>query len=71
MSAEALRRGDYDGPIRMIAAEPHRPYDRPPLSKELLLGAGAEAPPALRPAIRRSTGAPLALSTASSTSSTE
>ena len=47
--AEALRRGDYDGPIRMISAEPHRPYDRPPLSKDLLLGACAE-PPALRPA---------------------
>ena len=48
--AEALRRGDYDGPIRMISAEPHRPYDRPPLSKDLLLGACAEEPPAFRPA---------------------
>ena len=36
--AEALRRTDYDGPIRMICAEPHRPYDRPPLSKAYLRG---------------------------------
>ncbi len=48
--AEALRRGQYDGPIRMICAERHRPYDRPPLSKDLLLGACAEEPPSLRPA---------------------
>jgi 3-phenylpropionate/trans-cinnamate dioxygenase ferredoxin reductase component len=35
--AETLRRSGYDGRIRMICAEPHRPYDRPPLSKEVLL----------------------------------
>ena len=29
----------YDAPIRMVCAEPHRPYDRPPLSKQLLAGA--------------------------------
>jgi 3-phenylpropionate/trans-cinnamate dioxygenase ferredoxin reductase component len=46
---ETLRRGDYDGPIRMICAEPHRPYDRPPLSKELLLGGCDDEPPSLRP----------------------
>jgi NADPH-dependent 2,4-dienoyl-CoA reductase/sulfur reductase-like enzyme len=34
--AEALRRGGYERPIKMICAEPHRPYDRPPLSKEAL-----------------------------------
>jgi NADPH-dependent 2,4-dienoyl-CoA reductase/sulfur reductase-like enzyme len=36
--AERLRRRGYDGPIRMVCAEPHLPYDRPPLSKELLAG---------------------------------
>ncbi len=36
--AETLRRSGYDGPIRMLCAEIHRPYDRPPLSKELLTG---------------------------------
>jgi len=36
--AEALRRAGYEGAIRMVCAEPHRPYDRPPLSKDLLTG---------------------------------
>lgn len=36
--AETLRRGGSDEPIRILCAEPHRPYDRPPLSKELLAG---------------------------------
>jgi 3-phenylpropionate/trans-cinnamate dioxygenase ferredoxin reductase subunit len=39
--AETLRRAGHDGPIRMICAEPHRPYDRPPLSKALLGPEGA------------------------------
>ena len=33
----------------MVCAEPHRPYDRPPLSKELLAG-GARRPPRFRSA---------------------
>jgi NADPH-dependent 2,4-dienoyl-CoA reductase/sulfur reductase-like enzyme len=37
-AAETLRRSGYDGSLRMIAAEPQRPYDRPPLSKEFLAG---------------------------------
>jgi NADPH-dependent 2,4-dienoyl-CoA reductase/sulfur reductase-like enzyme len=48
--AEALRRGGYEGPVRMICAERHRPYDRPPLSKDVLLAGGSEEPPSLRPA---------------------
>ena len=36
--AEALRQGGYGGPVRIVSAEPHLPYDRPPLSKELLAG---------------------------------
>ena len=47
--AETLRRNGYGAPIRMVCAEPHRPYDRPPLSKHLLGGASAD-PPAYRPA---------------------
>ncbi|MEE7494035.1 NAD(P)/FAD-dependent oxidoreductase [Methylobacterium oryzae] len=36
--AEALRRAGYDGPLTLVGAEPHRPYDRPPLSKHVLAG---------------------------------
>jgi 3-phenylpropionate/trans-cinnamate dioxygenase ferredoxin reductase component len=34
--AESLRRGGYEHAIKMVCSEPRRPYDRPPLSKELL-----------------------------------
>ncbi|MFJ5102049.1 NAD(P)/FAD-dependent oxidoreductase [Streptomyces sp. NPDC088554] len=37
-TAVALREKGYDGPVTLIGAEPHPPYDRPPLSKALLLG---------------------------------
>ena len=37
-ACESLRGGDYAGTITLIGAEPHRPYDRPPLSKALLKG---------------------------------
>jgi len=48
--AESLRRHGYDGPVRMVCAEPYPPYDRPPLSKELLAGDAAEETVAYRPA---------------------
>ncbi|MGW2415121.1 NAD(P)/FAD-dependent oxidoreductase [Streptomyces tubercidicus] len=38
-AAEALRRGGWRGPLTLIGDEPHLPYDRPPLSKQLLHGA--------------------------------
>lgn len=38
-AAEALRAGGHDGELIVLGAEPHPPYDRPPLSKELLHGA--------------------------------
>ena len=37
-AAEALRRADFDGSIVLIGEEPHLPYDRPPLSKQVLAG---------------------------------
>lgn len=37
-TVEALRRSGSRDHITLIGAEPHLPYDRPPLSKELLLG---------------------------------
>ena len=41
--AEALRRFGYEGRVRIVCGEPHAPYDRPPLSKEVLAGEGADA----------------------------
>ncbi|MFJ5673865.1 NAD(P)/FAD-dependent oxidoreductase [Streptomyces sp. NPDC093097] len=38
-AAESLRRAGWDGPLTLIGDEPHLPYDRPPLSKQLLQGA--------------------------------
>jgi len=37
-AAETLRADGYAGRIVLIGAEPHPPYDRPPLSKQLLAG---------------------------------
>jgi len=34
----ALRDGGYAGRLTVVGEEPHAPYDRPPLSKEYLLG---------------------------------
>lgn len=36
--AEALREAGFAGPLTIVGAEPHRPYDRPPLSKAVLTG---------------------------------
>ena len=46
---ETLRSQGYDGPVRIVCAERHPPYDRPPLSKELLTGALPATAVALRP----------------------
>jgi NADPH-dependent 2,4-dienoyl-CoA reductase/sulfur reductase-like enzyme len=48
--AEALRRRGYEGPVRMVCAEPEPPYDRPPLSKGVLAGTDAAEDLAYRPA---------------------
>ncbi|MEU2289125.1 FAD-dependent oxidoreductase [Streptomyces sp. NPDC013178] len=37
-AAEALREFGHQGPILVVGDEPERPYTRPPLSKEYLLG---------------------------------
>lgn len=47
--AEALRRRGYDGPVRMACAESEPPYDRPPLSKDVLSGAVGDESVGYRP----------------------
>ncbi|GAA3216295.1 NAD(P)/FAD-dependent oxidoreductase [Actinocorallia longicatena] len=37
-SVESLRAKGFEGSITLVGAEEHRPYDRPPLSKQVLTG---------------------------------
>src|SRR5262249_55662236 len=39
VAAQTLREDGYTGPLVLIGAEPHRPYERPPLSKGYLTAA--------------------------------
>ncbi|MBP0455708.1 FAD-dependent oxidoreductase [Kitasatospora sp. RG8] len=45
--AEALREKGFTGALTLIGDEPHEPYDRPPLSKQVLLGKAAAEETAL------------------------
>ncbi|WP_405691848.1 NAD(P)/FAD-dependent oxidoreductase [Streptomyces sp. NBC_01185] len=45
-TAEALRRKGYEGRLTLLGGELHPPYDRPPLSKQVL--AGARSPDTVR-----------------------
>ncbi|WP_405626343.1 FAD-dependent oxidoreductase [Streptomyces sp. NBC_00016] len=47
-TVETLRRKGYEGRITVLGDEPHAPYDRPPLSKQVLLGAWEPERAALR-----------------------
>jgi NADPH-dependent 2,4-dienoyl-CoA reductase/sulfur reductase-like enzyme len=47
-TAETLRRKGYDGKLTLIGDEPHPPYDRPPLSKQILAGTWEPERAALR-----------------------
>jgi NADPH-dependent 2,4-dienoyl-CoA reductase/sulfur reductase-like enzyme len=47
-AAEAVRKAGFTGEITVIGDEPHMPYNRPPLSKDALLGSGAAADLAFR-----------------------
>ncbi|MEW1692696.1 NAD(P)/FAD-dependent oxidoreductase [Streptomyces sp. NPDC091265] len=42
-TAVALREQGFTGTVTLIGAEPHQPYDRPPLSKAVLLGKAEES----------------------------
>ncbi len=49
--AEQLRKSDYTGPVTIVSDEDHLPYDRPPLSKDVLYDAAkGHGDIALRPA---------------------
>ncbi|QYG93868.1 oxidoreductase [Iamia sp. SCSIO 61187] len=37
-AARALRRNGFDGTLTIVGDEPHQPYDRPPMSKQVLAG---------------------------------
>lgn len=41
-AALALREAGYDGPVALIGAEPHTPYERPPLSKDAITAAAPQ-----------------------------
>ncbi|MFG3437750.1 NAD(P)/FAD-dependent oxidoreductase [Nonomuraea sp. NPDC047897] len=47
LTARALRNQGFAGRIVVVGEEPHRPYDRPPLSKDFLKGVIGEADLAL------------------------
>ncbi|MFF0817230.1 NAD(P)/FAD-dependent oxidoreductase [Rhodococcus sp. NPDC003318] len=47
-TVEALRRRNYSGRITVLGDEVHAPYDRPPLSKQVLSGAWESSRAALR-----------------------
>jgi 3-phenylpropionate/trans-cinnamate dioxygenase ferredoxin reductase component len=46
-AAEELRTQGYAGSVTIVGDEPHRPYDRPPLSKQVLAGTKPSAATAL------------------------
>lgn len=50
-AAETLRQEGYDGEIVLIGDEPHLPYTRPPLSKQILLGDWEPEQAAIRTAV--------------------
>jgi NADPH-dependent 2,4-dienoyl-CoA reductase/sulfur reductase-like enzyme len=54
-TAEALRRKGHTGGLTVLGAEPHLPYDRPPLSKQVLAGAWEPARAQLRQPAQLST----------------
>ena len=47
-AVEFIRRAKFDGELVLVGAEKHHPYDRPPLSKEVLRGEASRERLALR-----------------------
>ena len=53
-AAIALREEGYTGPVTLVGAERHRPYERPPLSKDAMTGADTPETRAVATAARLS-----------------
>ena len=51
-AALALREIGYAGPVTIVGAEPHLPYERPPLSKDAMIGEGDPVPKTIASAER-------------------
>ncbi|MCO6049034.1 FAD-dependent oxidoreductase [Mesorhizobium sp. RP14(2022)] len=66
-AAMALREEGYGGPVTLIGAEPHLPYERPPLSKAVLLGDDAPSPKTIANEARLFEAAVLHLSSVTAT----
>jgi len=49
-AVEGLRKAGYDGPVVLLSAEDMRPYERPPLSKQVLTGEADPESACLHPA---------------------
>lgn len=62
-AAEALRAEGFTGAIRLVGGEDHLPYDRPPLSKQILSGAWQPDRIVLQPDPVADLGADLLLAT--------
>lgn len=50
MAAVALRQQGFDGELHLFSNEPHQPYERPPLSKAMLLDDAPQLQPVLNTA---------------------
>jgi 3-phenylpropionate/trans-cinnamate dioxygenase ferredoxin reductase subunit len=71
-AAATLRTEGFDGKVILIGAEPHPPYERPPLSKEYLRGEATAESTLLRPASwYRDNGVDMLLETRAVTIDTE
>jgi 3-phenylpropionate/trans-cinnamate dioxygenase ferredoxin reductase subunit len=55
-AAMALRRQRFDGRIVLVGDEPHVPYERPPLSKQVLLNPDERLPGIIAPDFEREAG---------------
>ena len=51
-AALTLREIGYAGPVTLVGAEPHLPYERPPLSKDAMIAEGEPAPKTIAAAER-------------------